>query len=117
MTVQTLTPVPLVKNGAGFNLTAQLAAPTQVTLQFSNTGREFLVVSPAASAETVQVDIGVTVLGQAVEAFTAVTLTSGDLYSFGPFDSAVDEPGGIVQVVLSTITAIEVALLQMPGAA
>lgn len=117
MAVQTLTPVQFVKNGAGLNITPLLAAPSQTTLQFANTGREILFVSAAAASETVQVDIGVTVLGQQVPAFAAVALTSGDLYAFGPYDSQVDQPGGIVQVVLSTTTAITVALLQMVGTA
>lgn len=116
MTVQTLTPTPLVKDGAGLNVTALLAAPTQTTLQFTNSGKEFLVVAPTAGAETVQVDISVTILGQAVPNFPAVTLTTTDLYTFGPYDSQVDQPGTqTVQVVLSTTTAISVALLQMPG--
>ena len=117
MPTQTLTPTQFVKNGAGLNVTPLLAAPTQTTLQFSNSGREILFVAAAASAETVQVDIGVTVLGQTVANFPAVTLTNTDMYAFGPFDSQVDQPGGVVQVVLSTTTAITVALLQMVGTA
>lgn len=117
MTTQTLTPVQLVKDGAGLNITAQLAAPTATTLLFSNSGKEFLVVAPSASSETVTVDIGVTILGQSVANFSAVTMTSGDLYSFGPFDVEVDQPGtNQVQVTLSTTTDIEVALLQTVGA-
>lgn len=117
MTVQTLTPTQFVRDGAGLNITPLLAAPTQTTLQFSNSGKEILFVSAAAVSETVTVDVGITVLGQAVSNFTTVNLTNGDLYAFGPYDSAVDQAGGIAQVVLSTVTNITVALLQMVGTA
>ena len=116
MTTQTLVPTQFVKNGAGLNITSLLAAPTQTTLQWANSGKEILFVLPAASSETVTVDIGTTVLGQAVTNFSSVTMTSTDIYSFGPFDTVVDQPGGIVQVVLSTTTSITVALLQYVGA-
>lgn len=116
MTTQVLTPTQFVKDGPGLNITSELATPTGTTLQFANSGKEILFVAPAASSETVTVDIGVTVLGQSVTNFSAVTLTSGDIYAFGPFDSAVDQAGtNTVQITLSTITSITVALLQMVG--
>lgn len=116
MTTQTLTPTQFVKDGAGLSITPLLAAPTATTLQFTNSGREILFVSAGAAAETVQVDIGVTVLGQTVSNFSAVTMTSSDMYAFGPFDSQVDQPGTqVVQVVLSTTASITVALLQTVG--
>lgn len=115
MTVQTLTPTQLVKDGAGLDITALLATPTQTTLQFQNSGREVLLVSAGASSETVTVDIGTTVLGQTVTNFTSVTLTNGHIVAFGPFDTQVDQPGGLVQVVLSTTTLIQVALVQFVG--
>lgn len=116
MTVQTLTPTQFVVDGAGLDITALLAAPTQTTLQFNNTGREVLFVSAATTGLTVTVDIGVTILGQTVANFSAVTLTNGHLSGFGPFHSQVNQSGTTtVQVVLSSITNITVALLQMPG--
>lgn len=116
MTTQTLTPTQFVADGPGLNVTTALAAPTGATLQFANTGKEILFVAPTASAETVTVDIGTLVLGQAVTNFSSVTMTSADIYAFGPFYSVLDQPGGnTIQVVLSTTTAIEVALLQTPG--
>ena len=116
MPTQTLTPTQFVKDGAGLNITPLLTTPTQTTLQFANSGKEILFVVPAAAAETVTVDVGIMVLGQTVANFAPVTLTSTDIYAFGPYDSALDESGtNIVQVVLSTITSIEVALLQMVG--
>jgi hypothetical protein len=119
MTVQTLTPVQFVKDFAGLNITPLLTAPTSLTLEFGNSGREILFVSASAASQGVQVNIGVTVLGQSVVQPTAVTLTSGDLYAFGPYDSQVDQPGtSTVEVTLTgTLADISVALLQMVGAA
>jgi len=113
---QVLTPTQYVADGTGLDITALLATPTGTTLQFSNTGREILHVSAGAGSETVTVDVGVTILGQAVSNFTAVTLTSGHLVAFGPFHALLNQPGGNqVLVVLSTITSIQVALLQTIG--
>jgi hypothetical protein len=116
MSNQILTPVLDVADGAGLNITALLTTPTAVTLQFANTGRERLIVVPGASAETVTVDVGTLVLGQSVANFSSVTLTSADYYQFGPYHTILDQPGGnLIQVTLSTITSIEVALLQGVG--
>jgi hypothetical protein len=116
MTTQVLTPTQLVADGTGLNITAVLAAPTGATLQFANTGKEILIVVPTASSETVTVDIGTLVLGQAVANFSAVTMTSTDIYAFGPFHSVLDQPGGdTIQVVLSTTSTIEIALIQYVG--
>lgn len=116
MTFQTLTPTQLTADGAGLDITALLATPTNVNLQFANTGREFLIILPGAGSETVTVNFGATVLGQAVSNFAAVTLTNAHLYTFGQFHSALEQPGGsTIQVTLSTITLIQVALLQSAG--
>jgi hypothetical protein len=116
MAFQTLSPTPLVPDGAGLNITALLATPTATSLEFANTGREFLIVLPGASAETVTVDVGALVDGQTVTNFSAVTLTSTDVYSFGPYHSVLNQSGtNLIQVVLSTITSIQVALLQFTG--
>ena len=113
MTSQTLTPTLMVPNAAGIDLTAALAAPTNVNLQWANSGAEFLAVAPTAGAETVTLDIGVTILGQAVANFTAVTLTNAHTYLFGPFSAQVDTPGtNTAQITLSTTTAITVALVR-----
>ena len=116
MTFQTLTPTQDVADGAGLNITALLATPTATTLMFSNTGRERLIVVPGAGSETVTVDVGALVDGQAVTNFSSVTLTNGHTVAFGPFHSVVDQAGtSTIQVVLSTTTSITVALMQMPG--
>jgi hypothetical protein len=116
MTTQTLTPTQFVADGAGLNITSLLATPTGVTLLFANTGREILFVSAGAVSETVTVDVGALVDGQTVSNFAAVNLTNGDLYAFGPYHSVLDQNGtNQVQVVLSTITLIQVVLLQGVG--
>jgi hypothetical protein len=116
LTTQVLTPVQDVADGAGLNITALLATPTATTLLFANTGRERLYVSAGASSETVTVDVGALVDGQSVSNFSAVTMTSSDLYQFGPFHSILDQNGtNQIQVVLSTITSITVVLLQGIG--
>ena len=116
MTSQTLTPTPLVPNGGGLDLTAQLATPTNVNLTWQNTGYEFLAVAAGAASETVTVDIGVTVLGQTVADFSAVTLTDTHVVLFGPFSAQVETPGtNTAEVTLSTTTSIMVALLKFTG--
>jgi hypothetical protein len=116
MATQILTPTPFVADGAGLDITALLTTPTGTTLQFSNTGREMLFVVAGAGSETVTVDVGALVDGQAVTNFSAVTVTSAHYVSFGPYHSVLDLSGtNTVQVVLSTITAIQVALLQTVG--
>jgi hypothetical protein len=116
MTTQTLTPTQQVPDGGGLNITALLAAPTGTTLQFNNTGRETLYVAAGGSGETVTVDIGALVLGEPVSNFPPATLTSGDIYAFGPYHSEDDQSGTTtVQVTLSTIANITVALLQSVG--
>jgi hypothetical protein len=113
MTVQTLTPTPFAPDGAGLDITALMATPTGTTLQFGNTGREMLLVAAAATAETVTVDVGALVDGQTVANFPAVTLTNAHTVAFGPFHSVLDNTGtNTVQVTLSTITSITVALVQ-----
>jgi len=116
MPTQVLTPTQFVADGAGLDVTAALAAPTQTTLLFANTGREILFVAAGAGSETVTVDVGALVDGQAVTNFSSVTLTNGHTVAFGPFHSVLDQNGtNQVQIVLSTTTSITVALLQNVG--
>src|SRR5208282_881196 len=116
MSNQVLTPVQMVADGAGLNLTTNLATPTSTTLQFANTGREILVVAAATTALTVTVDFGALVLGQTVSNFTTVNLTNADTYLFGPFHSVLDTSGtNLIQVTLSSVTSITVCLLQTVG--
>jgi hypothetical protein len=113
---QTLTPVQDVPDGSGLNITTLLATPTGLTLLFANTGRERLYVAAGAISETVTVDIGALVDGQTVTNFPTASLINGDIYQFGPFHSVLDNTGtNQVQVTLSAITLITVALLQGVG--
>src|ERR1700728_2030597 len=116
MATQTLTATQLAVDGTGTNLTALLATPTGTTLSFQNTLHTILLVLPGASSETVTVNIEALVDGETVSSFPAVTLTSTDVYSFGPFHSVLDSSGtNLVQVTLSTITSISVGLITIPG--
>ena len=115
---QILTPIPLVADGGGLDITAALLVGTSglndTTLRFTNSGREFLIVV-ATTTCTVTLDVESTVLGQAVTAFSPVTLVAGDLYVFGPFHSANNFPGTTtVQVVLSSIVSTVSAGLFVP---
>ena len=114
---QTLTPTVLVKDGAGLDVTALMTLPTSTSLQFSNTGREVLLIS-GTGAQTVTVDMGTTVLGLTVPNFPAVTLTpSGHVFAFGPFDTQVNQDGtGMVYITLSATAGILAGLIQQAGA-
>ena len=120
MVNQILSPTVQVADGGGLDVTAAMAAPTQTTLQFANTGREFLAITVTTAPINVTVNVGTTVLGQTVAAFTPVALTVGHLYLFGQFHSAVN--GSIagagsnnVTVTLSSVSNVTCALLQSAG--
>jgi len=68
------------------------------------------------AAESVTVNIEALIEGQTVASFPAATLTSSDMYTFGPFHSVLEQPGtNLLQVTLSTLTGIQVALVTVPG--
>ena len=95
MTFQTLTPVQLVPNAAGLDLTGALATPTNVNLAVHQLGAGVPGCRRGSTSETVTLDIGVTILGQTVTNFTAVALTNAHTYLFGPFSAQVDQPGSL----------------------
>jgi hypothetical protein len=118
MASQTLTATALATDGTGTNLTALLAEPTANTLVFQNGLNTILLVQASASAQTVTVEISCLIEGQTVSSFPAVTLTSSDLYTFGPFHSVLDESGtNLVQVSLAsdTLADLLVAVITIPG--
>jgi hypothetical protein len=120
MPTQTLTATQLAVDGAGTNLTALLAAPTTGTtvLQFQNTLNTILLVVPSASAQTITVEVSCLVDGETVANFSAVTLTSTDMYTFGPYHSVIDATGtNLVNVSLAadTLTDLMVGLITIPG--
>jgi hypothetical protein len=108
--VDVLTPVQAVETG--LNITSLLAAPSQLTLAWGHTGREVLLARASTSGITVTVDVGTWILDQPVSNFPPVTLTSGSLYSFGPFHSLVAGADTVMQATLSATTGITVALLR-----
>jgi len=125
MAFQTLTATPIAADGAGTNLSALLATPTANTLQFQNTTGTILLVQASAISQGVTVEISALIEGQAVSPFPSVTLTSGDLYTFGPFHSVEEVPGtNLMNVSLSTggvpgtpdtLSDLQVALITVPG--
>jgi hypothetical protein len=120
MPTQTLTATQLAVDGTGTNLTALLAEPTSGTtvLQFQNTLNTILLVQASASAQTVTVEVSCLVDGQTVANFSPVTLTSADIYSFGPYHSVIDATGtNLVNVSLAsdTYTDLMVGLITIPG--
>jgi len=120
MATQQLTATMLTADGAGTNLTGLLAQPATGTtvLQFANTLNTILLVDASASAQTVTVEISCLVEGQPVSSFPAVTLTSADLYSFGPFHSVIDETATNlvnVSIAADTVTDLLVGVITIPG--
>lgn len=86
-------------------------------VQWSNTGREILLVNLGSTATTETQNIGVSVLGQAV-AVLSQTPTVSTITPYGPFPSVFNQPSsGTNQVYIdfSSVTGLTVALLQMPG--
>jgi hypothetical protein len=68
------------------------------------------------ASETVTVNIDALIEGQSVSSFPAVTLTASDLYTFGPFHSVLDAPGGnTMQVTLSSVNNVTLGLITIPG--
>jgi hypothetical protein len=111
--VQVLTPVR--GSVTGLDITALLAAPAELTLQWqSPAGREILLVAASGSGITVTVETSSLVLGQAVGDFAPVTLTSGKLYAFGPYHSVLAGSASVMQVTLSATAGVTAALLASP---
>ena len=120
MPTQTLTATQLATDGTGTNLTALLSQPVTGTtvLQFQNTLNTILLVVPSAAAQTVTVEISCLVEGQTVASFPAVTLTSTDMYTFGPYHEVIDVNGtNLVNVSLAAdvVTDLLVGLITIPG--
>jgi hypothetical protein len=125
MATQTLTATQLATDGTGTNLTALLTQPTTGTtvLQFQNTLNTILLVQPSATAQTITVEVSCLVDGETVTAFPAVSLTSTDMYTFGPYHSVIDVNGtNLVNVYLGslpstpdTLADLLVGVITIPG--
>lgn len=96
-------------------LTPTYEAPDPAGVSFRNSGRQVLhVKNGGASAVTVTLTIGRTVLGQSVTAPTASVAAGTDMF-FGPFDDAYEQMDGTdnVYVGLSDVTSVTVACLSI----
>lgn len=86
--------------------------------QWSNTGREIIAIINGATASTYTENIGATVLGQAVTAFTGNLATSNtDPQFFGPYSTQFNQNDGLNSFYfdVGTVTTVTVAILQFPG--
>lgn len=86
--------------------------------QWSNTGREIVAIINGATASTYTINVGATVLGQAVTAFTGNLPTSNTAPQFfGPFPSQFNQTDGLNSIFfdVGTVTTVTVAILQLPG--
>lgn len=82
----------------------------------SATGTVATAGAVTLASEAVTVNIEALIEGQTVTSFPAVTLTASDIYTFGPFHSVLDAPGGnTMQVSLSSISNVTLGLITIPG--
>lgn len=86
--------------------------------QWSNTGREIVAIINGATASTYTINIGTTIEGQAVAAFTGSLPTSNTAPVFyGPFPRDFNQNDGLNSIYfdVGTVTSVTVAILQMVG--
>jgi len=107
----------LSPDAAATDLTSVLATPGATTMTFTNSGQQLLVLTNGATSCTVTLDVGTTVLGQAVTAFTPITIAANAAcVLMGPFHSALNAPStATVTVVFSNTTTVKAALVQVTG--
>jgi hypothetical protein len=116
MALQTLTVQPLPKESALLNPTyATLTGSTGIS--FPNTGREVLAVINGSTASTATVNFAGAPLGQAITPFSVAMPTSNTTPQFlGPFHpTQFNDVNGNVNINLSSVTGLTVAVLQIPG--
>lgn len=85
--------------------------------QWQNTGREVVWIINGATASNYTINIGTTILGQAVTPFgpTALPTNNTQGQALGPFSVAYNQPDGNVYIDLSSVATVTVAVIQMPG--
>ena len=118
MATQTLSATLAAADTVANNVTAALTVITGGnTVQFPNfPGQTFLVVSVGTTGGTIQTNIGSTIFGQSFTAFGAVTLTASTVYIWGPFHSALQQPGtNQMSVVTSAALISSMACIQLSG--
>ena len=84
-------------------------------VQFNNSLDSFLVVNQTGStSSTLTVNVGSTLLGQAVAGFTASVPGVAGIYIVGPFHSSLNQPGtGLIAIDFSSATGITVGAAQL----
>lgn len=83
-------------------------------VQFPNTLGSFLVLISTGTTTTLTVNIGTTVLGQAVTSFSVVVPGTAGTYQVGPFHSAVNVAGNVA-IDFTSATGITVGAFQLAG--
>lgn len=86
--------------------------------QFSNSGQQLVAIINGATASNYTINIGTTVEGQAVTAFTGALPTSNtDPIFFGPFPLDFNQTDGLSSLYfdLSSVVTVTVAVFQIVG--
>lgn len=110
---------PLVQSPANahtlFNPTFNACTGTGVV--FTNTGHEMLWIINGVTASNYTINIGTTILGQAVTPFgpTALPTSNTSAQALGPFPVQYNQPDGTIQIDLSSVATVTAALVRMPG--
>jgi hypothetical protein len=121
MPAVTLTPTFLTPDSGNVDLTTtftglSLLGAGNSPIQWGNIpGAHLLFLQCTGSTSTVTVNIGSTVLGQAVTAFAPFSPTVGDIVMVGPFHTVMENPAGLVQVALGTPANVKALLVQVTG--
>lgn len=86
-------------------------------MQWQNTGREMVWIINGATGCNYTVNVGTTILGQAVTPFgpTALPTNNTAARSLGPFSAQYVQPDGNVYIDFDTPTTVTVAVVKMPG--
>lgn len=115
MALLSLTPTVLGKATTPVNVTSALTSLGANTgVLFSNSGKEFLVVSVGTTATTGTSDIGITVQGQTVPGVSSGAISTSATSILGPWPSQFDRTDGSydVEVDFSSSAGVSVALFQ-----
>jgi hypothetical protein len=88
-------------------------------ISWSNTGAEVVWIINGATASNYTINIGATVLGQAVAAFgpTACPVSNTAAQALGPFSAQYNQADGknSVYIDFSSVATVTVAIVRMPG--
>lgn len=121
MPAVTLTPTFLTPDSGNVDLTTTFTGLAvlgagNTPIQWANIpGIHLLFLQCTGSTSTVTVQVGQTVLNQAVAAFTPFSPTVSDIILVGPFHTAAETAAGLIQVALGTPANVKALLVQIPG--